>query len=158
MVVFRDENSSATEILETGSISDQLKPKTTKIGSHSFPAWRSALKGTESVKPPLCVVNRWEGWRNRNYKKFYLKLQWSGKELILQQLWAATITRRMLHVSIRLGSWLTTISFICYRFHGFRDDQWKNLFKTELNKISIRLDLIPDDCDNAWNRLVKNVA
>ena len=34
----------ATETVNPGSILDRVKPKTTKIDIHSFPAWRSALK------------------------------------------------------------------------------------------------------------------
>ena len=38
--------ASATEAVDSGSIPGRVKPKTIKIGIHSFPAWRSALKGT----------------------------------------------------------------------------------------------------------------
>ena len=37
---------SATEAVDLGSIPGRVKPKTIKIGIHSFPAWRSAIKGT----------------------------------------------------------------------------------------------------------------
>ena len=40
------DRASATESVDSGSIPGRVKPKTTKIGIHSFPAWRSAIKGT----------------------------------------------------------------------------------------------------------------
>ena len=42
----RVDRASATETVDSGSIPGRVKPKTIKIGIHSFPAWRSALKGT----------------------------------------------------------------------------------------------------------------
>ena len=42
----RVDRASATEAVDTGSIPGRVKPKTIKIGIHSFPAWRSAIKGT----------------------------------------------------------------------------------------------------------------
>ena len=41
----RVDRASATEAVDTGSIPGRVKPKTIKIGIHSFPAWRSAIKG-----------------------------------------------------------------------------------------------------------------
>ena len=38
--------ASATEMVDSGSIPGRVRPKTTKIGIHSFPAWRSANKET----------------------------------------------------------------------------------------------------------------
>ena len=38
--------ASSTETVDSGSIPGQVIPKTIKIGIHSFPAWRSAIKGT----------------------------------------------------------------------------------------------------------------
>ena len=40
------DRASATEAIDMGSIPSRVKPKTKKIGIHSFPAWRSAIKGT----------------------------------------------------------------------------------------------------------------
>ena len=42
----RVDRASATEAVDTGSIPGRVKPKTIKIGIYSFPAWRSAIKGT----------------------------------------------------------------------------------------------------------------
>ena len=42
----RVDRASATEAVDSGSIPGRVKPKTIKIGIHSFPAWHSALKGT----------------------------------------------------------------------------------------------------------------
>ena len=42
----RVDTASATETVDLGSIPGRVKPKTIKIGIHSFPAWRSAIKGT----------------------------------------------------------------------------------------------------------------
>ena len=42
----RVDRASATEAVDSGSIPGRVKPKTIKIGIHSFPAWRSAFKGT----------------------------------------------------------------------------------------------------------------
>ena len=42
----RVDRASATEAVDLGSIPGRVKPKTIKIGIHSFPAWRSAIKGT----------------------------------------------------------------------------------------------------------------
>ena len=42
----RVDRASATEAVDSGSIPGRVKPKTIKIGIHSFPAWRSALKRT----------------------------------------------------------------------------------------------------------------
>ena len=42
----RVDGASATEAVDSGSIPGRVKPKTIKIGIHSFPAWRSAIKGT----------------------------------------------------------------------------------------------------------------
>ena len=42
----RVDRASATEAVDSGSIPGRVKPKTIKIGIHSFPAGRSALKGT----------------------------------------------------------------------------------------------------------------
>ena len=39
------DRASATEAVDTGSIPGRVKPKTIKISIHSFPAWRSAIKG-----------------------------------------------------------------------------------------------------------------
>ena len=38
--------TSDIETIDSGSIPGQVKPKTKKIGIHSFLAWRSALKET----------------------------------------------------------------------------------------------------------------
>ena len=38
--------ASVTQTNDFGSIPGRVKPKNTKIGIHSFPAWRSAIKGT----------------------------------------------------------------------------------------------------------------
>ena len=38
--------ASATKAVDYGSIPGLVKPKTVKIGIHSFSAWRSAIKGT----------------------------------------------------------------------------------------------------------------
>ena len=38
--------ASATEAVDWGSILGRVKPKTIKIAFHSFPARRSAIKGT----------------------------------------------------------------------------------------------------------------
>ena len=51
-------NASATEEADSGSIPDRAKPKTTKIGTHSFPAWRSAIKRF-IVKPQPREVDIW---------------------------------------------------------------------------------------------------
>ena len=40
----RVDRASATEAVDLGSIPDQIKPKTIKIGIHSCPAWRSVIK------------------------------------------------------------------------------------------------------------------
>ena len=42
----RVDRASATEAVDSGSIPGRVIPKTIKIGIHSFPAWRSAIKGT----------------------------------------------------------------------------------------------------------------
>ena len=42
----RVHGAPATETVDAGSISGQVKPKTIKIGIRSFLAWRSAIKGT----------------------------------------------------------------------------------------------------------------
>ena len=42
----RADRASATEEVDLGSIPGRVKPKTRKIGIHSFPAWRSAIKET----------------------------------------------------------------------------------------------------------------
>ena len=43
----RVDRACATEAVDSGSIPGRVKPKTIKIGIHSFlPSWRSALKGT----------------------------------------------------------------------------------------------------------------
>ena len=42
----RVDTASVTEKEGVGSISDQVKPKTTKVGIHSFPARRLALRGS----------------------------------------------------------------------------------------------------------------
>ena len=42
----RVDRASATETVDLGSIPGRVKPKTIKIGIHSFPAWRSAITGT----------------------------------------------------------------------------------------------------------------
>ena len=39
------DRASATEVVDLGSIPGRVKPKIIKIGIHSFPAWRSAIKG-----------------------------------------------------------------------------------------------------------------
>ena len=54
----RVDRASATETVDSGSIPGRMKPKTIKIGIHSFPARRPAIR--DSVKPPLCVVPRWQ--------------------------------------------------------------------------------------------------
>ena len=54
--------ASVTEAVDKGSIPGRVKPKTIKIGIHSFPAWRSAIK-RNNEKPPPCVVDRWAGWQ-----------------------------------------------------------------------------------------------
>ena len=40
------DRASATKTVDFSWISGRVKPKTLKIGIHSFPAWRSAIKGT----------------------------------------------------------------------------------------------------------------
>ena len=40
------DKASATETVDLGLIPRRIKPLTGKIGIHSFPAWRSATKGT----------------------------------------------------------------------------------------------------------------
>ena len=42
----RVDRASTTETVDWGSISGRVKPKTMKIDIYSFPAGRSALKGT----------------------------------------------------------------------------------------------------------------
>ena len=42
----RVDKTSATDAVDSGSIPGRVLPKTIKIGVHSFPAWRSAIKGT----------------------------------------------------------------------------------------------------------------
>ena len=42
----RVDRASATEAVDSGLIPGRVKPKTIKIGIHSFPAWRSAIKET----------------------------------------------------------------------------------------------------------------
>ena len=42
----RVDRASAIEAVDSGSIPGRVKPKTIKIGIHSFPARRSAIKGT----------------------------------------------------------------------------------------------------------------
>ena len=39
------DKASATETVDLGSIPHRVKPKTIKIGIHSYPAGRLALKG-----------------------------------------------------------------------------------------------------------------
>ena len=41
----RVDRASATETVDFGSIPELVKPKTLKIGIHSFPAWHFAIKG-----------------------------------------------------------------------------------------------------------------
>ena len=41
----RVDRAPATETVDSSSIPDRVKPKTIKICVHSFPAWRSAIKG-----------------------------------------------------------------------------------------------------------------
>ena len=41
----RVDRASATETIDSGSITGRVKLKTIKTGIHSFPAWRSATKG-----------------------------------------------------------------------------------------------------------------
>ena len=53
------DGASATETVNSGSIPGRVKPKTIKIGIHSFPATFSNKR--DSVKPPPCVVDRWAG-------------------------------------------------------------------------------------------------
>ena len=38
------DRASATETIDSGSIPGRVTSKTTKIGNHNFPAWRSAIK------------------------------------------------------------------------------------------------------------------
>ena len=40
------DNASATETVDLDLIPGRVKPNTIKIGTRSFPAWRSALKET----------------------------------------------------------------------------------------------------------------
>ena len=42
----RVDRASATETVDSGSILGWVKSKTTKIDNHSFPAWRSKIKGS----------------------------------------------------------------------------------------------------------------
>ena len=42
----RVDRVSATEAVDSSLIPTWVKPKTIKIGIHSFPAWCSAIKGT----------------------------------------------------------------------------------------------------------------
>ena len=42
----RMDRASGTEAVDSGSVPGRVKPKTIKIGIHSFPACRSAVKGT----------------------------------------------------------------------------------------------------------------
>ena len=45
----------ASETVDSNLILGLVKSKTRKIGIHSYPAWRSAIK-EDNVKPPLCVA------------------------------------------------------------------------------------------------------
>ena len=45
-IIGQVDRSSATKAKDSGSIPSRDKAKTTKIGIHSLPAWRSAIKGT----------------------------------------------------------------------------------------------------------------
>ena len=42
----RVDRASATETVDSDSIPGRVKSKTIEIGIHSFPAWRSTIKGT----------------------------------------------------------------------------------------------------------------
>ena len=42
----RADRENATEMVDSGLIPGRAKPKTIKIGIHSFSVWRSATKGT----------------------------------------------------------------------------------------------------------------
>ena len=46
MISGRVDRASATEMVDSGSIPGRVIPMTTKTDIHSFPAWRSAIKGT----------------------------------------------------------------------------------------------------------------
>ena len=50
----------ATETVGSGSISGRSKPKTIKLGIHSFPAWCSALNGQCECEASTCVVDSWQ--------------------------------------------------------------------------------------------------
>ena len=41
-----EDKASAAETVDSGSIPGLVKPKSAKVGFHSFPARRSAIKGT----------------------------------------------------------------------------------------------------------------
>ena len=49
---------SATEAVDSGSISGWIKPNFIEISNYSFPDWRLSIQ-RDSVKPPPCVVDRW---------------------------------------------------------------------------------------------------
>ena len=70
VVEWVDCRASDSELVDSASIFDWVKPKTIKINIHSFLAWRSAIK-RESVKLPPCVVDRWAGgsltWRSQGH-------------------------------------------------------------------------------------------
>ena len=55
----RVDKASATETIDLGLIPGRVKLKTIKIGTNSFPAWRSAIK-RDNMKPLSCVVGSWE--------------------------------------------------------------------------------------------------
>ena len=46
--------------LPTGLISGRFKPNTIKTGIHSFAVFTASATKGDSVKPPRCVVDRWE--------------------------------------------------------------------------------------------------
>ena len=53
--------ASATEAVNSGSIPGRVQPKPIKIGIHTYPAWRSALKGTVwSLRVCGKQVGRWQ--------------------------------------------------------------------------------------------------
>ena len=56
----RVDRASATEAVDSGSIPGWVKPKTIKIGIHSFPCLTFSNQ-RDCVKPPPCVVDRWAG-------------------------------------------------------------------------------------------------
>ena len=74
----RVDRASVTEAVDSGSIPDRVKPKTIKIGIHSFLAWRSAIKGTVwSLRRG--VVDRWAGGSLTRRPKDPFAVSWQSQ-------------------------------------------------------------------------------